>query len=194
MPTLTCNSLEARKAALVAWFGSEPIAHFSYAEFSRPDDEVQIDVWAFSVAGHLFQLDEGAIEADRIALVTCGLAEYVSPQTELVQYAAKARKCDAHRLHGAAYKAAVAQTAPIVGNTYELPSPAGTAWPSAVLLPPPIAAHAQRDGIRLLWHVPLAKEEFGYQHTHGLPELLHGWSKAAQPWVFEELTRPLPRV
>lgn len=180
--TLLTHPHQARADALSALFGREPSETFDFWRFTRPDDPLRIDVLAYP-------LDLNGDEC--VALLTSGLSDSTSAPHELLQYVPRARGADAQRLHGVAYRA-VAEGRPLdYAATVTLPRPAGTAWPHAVLLPPPVPEHSENGPLKLLWHVPLSDSEFAYQRQHGLPALLKAMSAAKAPWIFDEATRPV---
>lgn len=175
------------RAAYEVLFGGEALDAFEFWQFTRPDDEIRIDLLAYGL---------GDAAARVIALVTNGLSDWSSARCELVQYVPKVRGADLHRLHALAYGAAAEGRQLDYACTVSLPAPAGSAWPHAVLLPPPVAMHAEvpilpGEAVKLLWHVPLAESEFVYQREHGLPALVEAMGAAQAPWVFDEATRPV---
>jgi hypothetical protein len=175
-------------------FGAEPLQVFPYSDFTRPDDDIRIEVLAYPVRQ---RSEEDEVVWERVAMVTNGLSDGGHPRRELIQYLAHGRRSDAHRLHSAAYSAVEMGRWLDSGSAVTLPYPSGSAWPHTIFLPPPVAAHSEfeitTDGepMKLLWHVPLSDAEFAYQREHGIPALLRGMSTAKLPWFFDEATRPV---
>jgi hypothetical protein len=176
----------ARVAAFSALFGSQPTQLFPFSDFTRPDDDIRIDVLVYALKG---------AGRDFAAMVTSGFSERAQPRRELIQYFEHGRHSDAHRLQSAAQSAVEMGRWLDFGSAITLPYPSGSAWPHTLFLPPPMPGHSELAAgeIKLLWHVPLSDAEFDYQRDYGIPALLRGMSHAAVPWVFDETTRPLLR-
>lgn len=176
-------------SAYSALFGDAPVQVFPYSDFTRPDDDIRIDV-------QVYALQEGG--RDYVAMVTSGFATYGTVRRELIQYFEHGRRSDAHRLQSAAHSTVEMGRWLDFGSAISLPYPSGSAWPHTLFLPPPLRAHSEfaaggGEPLKLLWHVPLSTREFDYQREHGIPALLRGMSNAGLPWVFDETTRPLLR-
>jgi len=177
-----------RRAAYGELFGGEAVRVYPWSDFTRPDDAIRIEVLVYPLR------EPGQ---NHVVMVTSGYSELGQPRRELIQYLPHGRRADAHRLHSAAYAAAVAGRELDFGSTMTLPYPSGSAWPHTILLPPPVSAHSEfsmeMEGgpVRLLWHVPLSESEFAYQAEYGIGPLLRGMSSAELPWFFDEATRPV---
>ena len=187
---MLATTVHPRLASYAELFGGQPVQIFPYSDFTCPDDDVRINVLVYRVS---------CSTDDCVAMVTNGFSEVGRPRRELLQYGPRPRRADAHRLHSAAYAAIQTERRLDYGDTIELPYPAGTAWPNAVLLPPLIRAHsdfemtADGDPMKLLWHLPLADSELTYKKAHGISALLEGMGTAKLAWIFDEATRPVLR-
>lgn len=175
--------------AYTTLFGGAPVQVYPYSDFTRPDDDIRIDVQVY----HLRLAGQ-----DFVAMVTSGFATHGIARRELIQYFEHGRRSDAHRLHSAAQSTVEMGRWLDFGSAITLPYPSGSAWPHTLFLPPPLSAHSEfaageTEPLKLLWHVPLSSREFDYQLEHGIPALLRGMSHARVPWVFDESTRPLLR-
>jgi hypothetical protein len=183
-------ALATRMAAYDGLFGGAPVQVFPYADFTRPDDDIQIDVLVYSLR------ESGR---DYSAMVTNGFSDGGNPRRELIQYFQHGRRSDAHRLQSAAQAAVEMGRWLDIGSAITLPYPSGSAWPHTIFLPPPLREHSEFEveiaggPAKLLWHVPLSDTEFAYQREHGIPVLLRGMSNAGLPWIFDETTRPVLR-
>jgi len=172
---------EVRMSSYADLFGGPPEQYFTHL-----DDESRIDVLAY-------KLKLG------VALVTNGLSDAGRPRRELLHYCSHPRNADARRLHSVAHLAMKTGRQLDYADTFELPHPAGTAWPNAILLPPQIRSHSDfeitvdGDPLKLLWHLPLSDSELAYKQAHGVSALLEGMSTAKLPWIFDEATRPVLR-
>ncbi|MEO8097380.1 MAG: hypothetical protein ABI811_06725 [Acidobacteriota bacterium] len=157
---------DQRVEAYKTLFQQDPSHIFPYHQFTRPDDDIRIDVFLYALTY------EGR---DLVAAVTNGMSDtrMVDPydpahfgRREIIQYFAKCKPTDVHRLHGMAY-APHAQ-----GYFLDFQEPTETLQPPGLRRHRQLSLQLDGDAVTLLWHTQRTRADLTYQQADEV-EVLH---------------------